>query len=469
MNIRLTIARKGLILVSVPLIFQFIFVCVLSLMLYNSQQDATRLAQSRAFVAEVDSISRDFLELGMALAAFRYSRGGKFIKQYDQIIGALPAKFDDLKKESQDSPTRLKHVEKLKQYGANVIELTQSFRRPTDSALVWLLDPMASRQKVSDAFSLFMAEATSVAKEEVQLQKNNPAAETTMRHALTICIALGLLSSTLLTVYLTRFFTTNITGRLAILTGNNLRFSQKKSLLAPLSGDDEIADLDQNFHKMVGQIQEAEKRRQLYIQMISHDLRAPLTSMRGTLEAAAKGFYGQLTEKGKSRFAAAQSDSDRLLGMIKEMIDYDGLADGTIELDEEVFEARELMVAAQHSLESLAEGKQVKLQFSCDEASLSADKERLKRVLINLMHNAIKFSPAQSVVIAEAKVKHDFLVFRIIDQGPGLKKGEIDNLFQPFRMGESGTTGSEVGSGLGLAICRMIVEAHNGTLGDCAQ
>jgi signal transduction histidine kinase len=187
--------------------------------------------------------------------------------------------------------------------------------------------------------------------------------------------------------------------------------------------------------------------------------------MRGTLDAASRGIYGQITDKGKNRFAAAQSDSDRLIGLINEMIDYDRLADGSIELEQDQFDANELMVAAKDSLESLAEGKQVELQFSCDEANLTADKDRLKRVLINLMHNAIKFSPPHAVVKAEAKVNDNALVFRVIDQGPGIKQEEIDNLFLPFHMGESAKTVSDTGSGLGLAICKMIIEAHHGTLG----
>ena len=460
----MTIARKGLIVVSVPLILQFVFVCVLSVLLHYSQEDAARLSQSRTFVTKVDNINRDFLELGMSLAAFRYTKGRKFIKQYDEIVGGLPAKFDELKKLSEGYPSRLTHVEKLQRDGNNVIELTQSFRRPADSAIVYLLDPLAYRQKISDAFSQFSEESAAVANEELQLQQNSPAAESTMRKGLTVCIVLGLLSSTMLTFILTRFFMTNITRRLAILTANSLLFSIKKPLMAPVIGDDEIVELDQNFRKMVAQIEEADNRRHLYVQMISHDLRGPLTSMRSTIEAAERGIYGQITDKGKNRFAAAQNDSDRLIGLINEMIDYDGLADGSIELDKDRFEAKELMDAAKDSLESLAEAKQVELQFSCDEANLTADKDRLKRVLINLMHNAIKFSPPHSVVKAEANIKDNSVVFRIIDQGAGVKQEEINNLFQPFQMGESAKTVSETGSGLGLAICKMIIEAHHGTL-----
>ncbi len=465
MSFRMTIARKGMIVVSVPLLFQFLLVCGLATLLHFSQEDSARLAQSRTFVAGVDDLNRDFLNLGMSLAAFRYSRGDKFIKQYDKIVGSMPDKFEQLKKLSANYPSRLRHVERLQQCGKNVIEMTQSFKRPADTAIVYLIDPLAYRQKISEAFSQFMVEASAVTREEVQLQATSPASEATMRQALTWFIGVSLTVSTLISVFLTRFFTTNITSRLAILTRNNLRFSQKQQLLPPLSGGDEIADLDRNFHKMVGLIQEAENHRQLYIKMLSHDLRAPLTSMLATLEAAARGLYGQVSEKGLKRFEAAQNDSGRLLSLINEMIDYDGLADGTLELDKEVFEARDLMVAARDSLESLADGKQVKLEFSCDDVGLNADKERLKRVVINLIHNAVKFSPRQALVRTEAKARDGMLLVRITDQGPGLNRDEIDNLFQPFGKGQS----EQSGSGLGLAICKMIVEAHGGALGVDSQ
>jgi len=485
MEFKLSIAKKGFILISVPLVFELIFVLSLGLLLDRSRHDALELNQSRAFVSGISDLTKDFLDLGIALAAYRSTRGKRFVEQYDAIYKTLPAKFDALEKANRDKPLRLKHLTRLRQTGKELTDLTQAFRRPTDSAMVYLLDPMAYRQKLSDSYGTFMDETKAISIEENQLQENNPAAESRLRNALFLCIWSGVVVSIAITVLLMRFFAHGITQRLTTLIDNYTRFGQKRLLLAPVGGDDEIADLDDNFHAMAKKLTLAEERKKLYTQMINHDLRAPLAAIQGTLAVALKGLYGDLNEKGKKRIGAAEKDSDRLINQINEMLDIDSLEGGHMEMDKDSCYLEEILGGAIDSVTALAEARQIHIenkvyspraQRAASQGGaigagmpagieLVADKERLKRVVINLLHNSIKFSPVGETIEIDSSISEDSLKVMIKDRGPGIKEEEAKKLFQPFRQGESGKSLDQHGAGLGLAICKAIVEAHGGTIG----
>lgn len=488
MPFKLTIAKKGLILVSVPLVAELIFVLSLGILLDRSHKDGIELARSRAFVSGVSDLTKDFLDLGIALAAYRSTRGQRFVEQYDAIYGKLPAKYEALERANSDRPERLKHLTKLRQTGRDLTELTQAFRRPSDSAMVYLLDPMAYRQKISNAYGSFMDETKQIGIEETHLQENNPGNETKLRDALIFSIWFGVLGSIVLTVAMARFFALGITQRLTTLIDNYKRFSQKRHLLSPVGGDDEIADLDQNFHEMAKKLTLAEDRKKLYTQMISHDLRSPLAAIQSTLAVALKGLYGELNEKGKKRIGAAEKDSDRLINLINEMIDIDNFEDGHLELEKDPCLLDDILAGAIDSVTSLAEAKQIhiesKVHFQGDDnfkphegpessadggPPLMVDKERLKRVVINLLHNSIKFSPNRETIELSATVTTSedstgTLKIMIKDRGPGISAEDIARLFTPFQQGQSAKEIDVAGSGLGLSICKAIVEAHGGEI-----
>ena len=470
MTFKLSIAKKGFILISVPLIFELIFVLSLGLLLDHSRRDAQELNQSRTFVSGVSDLTKDFLDLGISLAAYRSTKGKRFVEQYDAIYNQLPAKFDALQKANHDHPLRLKHLARLQQAGKDLTELTQAFRRPNDSAMVYLLDPLAYRQKVSNAYAAFMDETKAISQEENQLQQDSPGADSKLRGDLVICICAGIVTSIAITVALVLFFARGFTHRLGLLVDNYRRFGRKQPLLPTIGGDDEIADLDKNFHSMASKLAQTEERKKLYTQMISHDLRAPLAAIQGTLAVALRGIYGDLNEKGHKRLGAAEKDSDRLINLINEMLDIDSLEDGHLELDKEPTSLNQIIDEAVDSVQALAEAKTIALvknsaaKNTASGITAVVDKDRLKRVLINLLHNSIKFSPNNEIIEINSEIVGRNVKVRISDKGPGIKDSEARKLFQPFQQGASGKE-IETGSGLGLAICKAIVEAHQGKIG----
>ena len=117
-----------------------------------------------------------------------------------------------------------------------------------------------------------------------------------------------------------------------------------------------------------------------------------------------------------------------------------------------------------------AQKKNLNLKTNFDETVFQADKERIKRVLVNLIANAIKFSPESKSITISAKqfsagTTNETIKFEIIDEGPGIPEDKIDLVFEKFKQVGTGSEGEKRGSGLGLAICRALVEAHRGKIG----
>lgn len=230
---------------------------------------------------------------------------------------------------------------------------------------------------------------------------------------------------------------------------------------------------------------EAERLKQEVLTMISHDLRAPLTSLGLTLEMFLEGIAGELNERG-TRLATMSLDSvSYLISMINDLLDIERFEADGMKLIYETVDARGLLARAVETVEPELDKKELEINVECDNFSFQADGERLLRVVINLLNNAIKFSPERKQITikcepesadegpsngvsAETKRgdrgRDGTVRFSISDQGPGIPAEKISSIFEKFQQVGTGCEGERRGSGLGLAICRVICEAHDGKI-----
>lgn len=215
---------------------------------------------------------------------------------------------------------------------------------------------------------------------------------------------------------------------------------------------------------------EAEKLKQEVLAMVSHDLRAPLTSLGMTLEMVTEGVVGNLDERGERLINRAKYSVSSLITMINDLIDVERFEAGGIKLNYE--DARGIDVAGP-ALELVmpeAERKKIVVTTQMEDFKLRVDKERLSRVVMNLINNAIKFTPEGKHItitgkLLQSKSGRPFAEFQIIDEGAGIAENKLELVFEKFKQAGTGSEGERVGSGLGLAICKAIVEAHHGNIG----
>ena len=202
---------------------------------------------------------------------------------------------------------------------------------------------------------------------------------------------------------------------------------------------------------------------------LAHELRAPVTSIRLGLEILAEQTESRLQSDEKQMLSLAIRNTMRLEGLVNDIMDYSKIAAGKLAIVKEACDARLLVDDAVDSLRATATAKGVKV--SKDYAPLlpriAAENRRVVQVLMNLISNAIKFTPARgtvSVSVAEGKYEHEgTLIFKVKDTGCGIDAADLEKVFGMFEQAGAPTRKSE-GTGLGLTLARAMVELHGGRI-----
>lgn len=265
-------------------------------------------------------------------------------------------------------------------------------------------------------------------------------------------------------ILLAMAFNSEIAKRLDVIRRNADRLSRREPLLEPLTGDDEIAMLDQSFHKMAEQLQELDTLKRQFFASISHDIRSPLSSIQATLLLLSETNYFELPDVVLARLSTASRSCSRVVQIVSELLDLEKIEEGHVELRFDEFPVEEPVESAIESLSGLIEAKHLEIKTKIEPVLLWGDLAWLTQVATNLLGNAIKFSPDGACITITASVQHDFVRCEVVDQGPGMEPGHCESIFDWFKQSPDQKR-SRGASGLGLAIARRIVEQHGGTIG----
>jgi len=217
----------------------------------------------------------------------------------------------------------------------------------------------------------------------------------------------------------------------------------------------------------INEKKEAERRVSEFYSTVSHELRSPLTSIRGSLGLIEGGVVGEVSDQVKTFITIARSESDRLIRLINNILDLRKIEAGKLELKLDELSVQDLIDTTIGALLGMAAVNRIELiSLSRDEYELFADRDLISQVLTNVISNAIKFSPdGGKVTVGLTPDEPGFLCFWVQDEGPGIPASQIHKLFGKFQQLDSSDTRSKGGTGLGLAISKAIVEQHGGSIG----
>lgn len=217
----------------------------------------------------------------------------------------------------------------------------------------------------------------------------------------------------------------------------------------------------------VSQRKAVERLKDEFISTVSHELRTPLTSIRGALGLMTGGVVGQLPEHATELLGIAQTNTDRLVRLINDILDLDKIDAGRFDLRVGPFNVSEVVATVLQQMRPVANEAHVEVVSELrglDE--IIADEDRIIQVLTNLLSNAIKFSPAESrVQLNITTLPSGNVRFAITDHGPGISEADKLRLFNRFQQLDASDRRSKGGTGLGLAISKAIVEQHGGSIG----
>jgi signal transduction histidine kinase len=228
-------------------------------------------------------------------------------------------------------------------------------------------------------------------------------------------------------------------------------------------------ELERQVAERSEQLVETEKKRAAMAHMIAHDLKNPLLGIKKTLERLEQT-PGELSGvEGNRILTDLLSAGDLVIGMVNEMLDLYRSDFGEIPLSQSAFKIEEIIQASLRILHPDAEEKGVQVLVHSDPKHISivADKRRLARVLINLLSNAIRFSPAGggisvSTILRDGNGSESRLELRVEDEGLGIPEQDIPRIFDRFYSRDKAK--AEAGTGLGLPYCKLVAEAHGGTI-----
>jgi signal transduction histidine kinase len=230
---------------------------------------------------------------------------------------------------------------------------------------------------------------------------------------------------------------------------------------------DEFGELAGAFNEMATRLREEERMRSDFISVLSHEIRTPLTSIRESVNLMAEEVAGTISSRQRRLLEIAGREIARLTNLLNELMQVSRMEAGAVEIHPRPTHPYDLVVSCLQRMVPVAKAKEVRIKAHVPSNSplIMGDPDHLQQVLLNLLGNAIKFSPMGGDVVVRAQPHQDEkkLKFSISDNGPGIPKEEQPMVFHKYY--RSANIADQVdGMGLGLSISKFIVEAHGGNI-----
>ncbi len=572
---QLKLSQKMLILVAVPLLFEFAFIMALNQLLEQSEEERQREYIARSILAHVNGVHRVLLDSGTASAGFSLTSDPEQRERRRKLLAEDLAKQKiALQKLLADKPEARAHFDRAEELmNEATLELKTMKRLFRQEGI------LAVRDKLKNIFGSLSDKLDDILEEERKAEQLSPKVQAEQREKIQAVLLAGVVLNTVIAIGLVLFLTRGITGRLAMLMDNTVRLARGLPLNPPLAGGDELTHLDTTFREMAfalaiasmkeravveysadmifsiarsGKLEkvsraseallgydseslidqhylqyiveedreftvkaledtrsegtstsfendmkrsdgsivstswsvtwsdadetffcvahditarkEIERLKRDFVSMVSHDLRTPLSSVQNYLELLGDGIYGELNTAGTARLGELTVSIDRLVKLICDLLDLDRLESGSLSLKLHKQSVGAMIDQMQSACAALKQEKNVSVDVDKTDLRINVDGDRLVQVLINLVSNAIKFSPPGETVSVSVKNLDGVIEFRVTDRGCGIPEEFQRTIFDRFKQAPEGEV-KKGGTGLGLAISKAIVEQHGGEIG----
>lgn len=235
----------------------------------------------------------------------------------------------------------------------------------------------------------------------------------------------------------------------------------------PLTND-EIGHLAVSFNRMVTQLENAFKRQKQFVSDVSHELRTPLTALSGSMEMLLIGADRGDIEASRHLIRGMYTEVQRMHRLVEDLLSLTKLDEGKIVLREDTVDIHALIDKVYDQAQQLAHGQKMSSKVAAHLPFVRVDADRMQQVLLNIMDNALKFTPADGCVTLSARSEEQSsVIIEVQDTGKGIPPEALPYVFDRFYRSDSSRSRSPQsvsGNGLGLAIAKELIEAQGGTI-----
>ncbi len=256
----------------------------------------------------------------------------------------------------------------------------------------------------------------------------------------------------------------NVLGTITALRRDGRGFSaDDQELLTMFASQASIAVTNAILYERT---KELDRMKSEFVAVVSHEVRTPLTSIKGSLELLGDERFHILPGPQKELLSICQANTERLITLINDILDFSKLESSKLSLNFETVEVGRIVPEAVENIKNLAAMKGIAIDIHMEGSAgvIEADPMRVAQVITNLLGNAIKFSPENGRIEIWARGSEEDATVDIKDFGRGISQRDLSRLFQRFAQLDSSTTRKAGGTGLGLVISKGIVEQHGGKI-----
>ena len=581
-RINLSLLQKGMILISVPLVFELIFVLTLSGMLRQAEAEIQQERTAKKVIDKTNQLARLFYQTSVRMKDLRFANAEEQNKAFDELGDAITANSTELKELTKPLPTSYQLALRIEAGLNGAQKKLSAYRQQLGEGS--LLEQEQRFKEVRLEITPLVQEVaknlqTLIDHEKQIVEKDMPRLQALSRSRVEMLLAVGIVFNIVLAVFLALFFTRGTVSRLQVLVENTQRLATGRPLNPLLPGKDEIAHLDKVFNDMASALAAAmrkerailenafdvicsidsngnfisvspacerllgytqqeligkeyiqlvvesdrqqtvaavlnvvsspggqfenrlirndgsfidvlwsvqwskpeqslfcvihditqrkiiERMKQEFVSMVSHDLRTPLTSVQAAITLLISGAGGQLSANGVEILNMADDNIGRLIALINDLLDIEKMESGKLQLNISPTSLQSVFDSSVNAVQGFARTQQINIEVQPTDLHIEADADRIVQIVVNLVSNAIKFSPKNSTVTIEASAVDETVEIRVLDQGRGVPEEQRKTIFDRFQQVNANDAAEKQGSGLGLAICKAIVEGHGGTIG----
>ena len=229
----------------------------------------------------------------------------------------------------------------------------------------------------------------------------------------------------------------------------------------------QLNESNRELNEANAKLRELSEMKEEFLALTTHDLRSPLTVISGVISFFTSGRLGELSPEQKNMVAMMERNAQSLIELVNDLLDASKLESGTMRLDLASIDLRRLVDELRETMEPLAREKGITLEEILPQGlpPVRADRVKLRRIIVNLLSNALKFTSKGGEVQVKAVPEGDELIrISISDTGVGIAPEDVERLFDKYEQARSRATRGEKGTGLGLYITKQLVELHGGEI-----